>query len=147
MESNYQIKRNQRRMAAATLTENEVKIILRTLRLGEKTPRELAVDYCVGVETIRKIGRRESWAWVTEDIEADMITEAMLNSPIPEWMKKAAAESARKLQEEGLVTTGMDRLNAEVAKLTPKVDLARKVDEDLKAFAGEPPADEGGLIE
>lgn len=47
----------------STLTESDV----RAIRASRESPRHLAAFYGLGVETIRRILRRESWAWLPEE--------------------------------------------------------------------------------
>lgn len=47
----------------STLTESDV----RAIRASRESPRRLAEFYGLGVETIRRILRRESWAWLPEE--------------------------------------------------------------------------------
>jgi hypothetical protein len=41
--------------------ETQVRLIRRWLSIGEKTPREIAAETGCAVETIRRIGRRDTW--------------------------------------------------------------------------------------
>lgn len=50
----------------ATLTKEEVRHIRGMLDRKEATAAELAKSYRMSAESIRRIGRRETWAWVTE---------------------------------------------------------------------------------
>lgn len=57
------------RTGNAQLQESDVRAIR---RLGKtQSVRQLAEIYCVGMETIRKVLRRDSWKWVTEEINFD----------------------------------------------------------------------------
>lgn len=51
---------------SAKLTEDRVRQIRRDLAEG-KPAREISALLGLNVETIRRVGRRESWAWVTEE--------------------------------------------------------------------------------
>lgn len=59
-----------KRLASATLTENEVRGIKLRLSRNE-SPREIAADHQVGVETIRRIARGETWYWVDTPVDLD----------------------------------------------------------------------------
>lgn len=48
-------------MARPFFTEDQVRMIRLWLGTGEKSPKEIALETGVGVETIRRIGRRDTW--------------------------------------------------------------------------------------
>jgi hypothetical protein len=54
-------------------------------------PREIARDFHVSVETIRRIDRGDTWAWLTPEQPTDPIGEAEL--------KRLADESFARLHE------------------------------------------------
>lgn len=88
------------KLANAQLTEREVRLIRAALARGAK-PKALAELYGTGVETIRRIGRRETWAWVTDEFrpeEAEATAELAL-PPKTEETEAAAAASLARLQE------------------------------------------------
>lgn len=146
--TDFETKRRNRRTASAVLTENEVRLIKRALLRKESTPREIAQIYCVGVETIRKISRGDSWGWVIDAPGVEEREDAMMSTPMSAGMRDAAQESLQKLLNMGIpITQGEDRLQAEMAKVMPKIKLAEDAERALKELAGEPPEDEGGLIE
>lgn len=60
------------------MTEAQVRSIRQLLKEGA-TPKELGEIHQLSVETIRRIGRRESWAWVADHIPAP--TLATLDQP------------------------------------------------------------------
>lgn len=101
---------NAQRRAAASLTDEEVRRVRVQLADGDKTVRELADWHGVGHETIRKIGRRETYAWVTDvEVTRDEMKEAERAALRLSGEEKARLEaSARrvfemqeKLKEEG----------------------------------------------
>lgn len=64
-------KRKKRSLTGANvLTEFEVARIKRNLNKGMR-PGEIAHAYLVGVETIRRIARGETWDWVKPETEVD----------------------------------------------------------------------------
>ena len=90
------------RTGNAVLSDSDV----RQIRIHAKThtTRDLADIYGVGMETIRKIVRRDSWKWIAEEID--------YNAPIPALTgvdTEAAAASFARLQQrlkEGPPTEG-----------------------------------------
>jgi hypothetical protein len=55
----------------SSLSEHDVRMIRQA---GKKTPtRQLAEAYGIGVETVRKILRRETWQWVKDAMEEDVL--------------------------------------------------------------------------
>lgn len=87
------------RVSGASLTEARVRAIRKQLAEGI-SPRFLADMYDTSVETIRRVGRRESWAWVKDDIEMPLdAMEQLLSTPASPEMERAAAESERKFKE------------------------------------------------
>lgn len=66
----------------STLTESDV----RAIRASRESPRRLAEFYGLGVETIRRILRRESWAWLPEE-------------PADQGSAAASTQSAERLLE------------------------------------------------
>jgi hypothetical protein len=49
----------------STLTENDVRAIRRNA--GKSTTRQLAEAYGIGIETVRKIIRRDTWQWIPDE--------------------------------------------------------------------------------
>lgn len=91
----FEYARMRKRTAGATLTEPEVRIIKAKLQEGI-SPRALAGIYQVGIETVRRIDRGETWAWVKleEGIRtSDLIEEQMAANPPSEELKAKAAAS------------------------------------------------------
>ena len=83
------------RQANAQITENQVRVIRQMLDDGKATPRELSAIHGLSIEQIRRIGRRESWAWVSE---LPVITTEGMLPPATEEEKERVAESWAKLQ-------------------------------------------------
>jgi transposase len=80
------------RTANAVLNEAEVRVIRRNLAAGSSA-RLIAELYGLSIETIRRIGRRDTWAWVKD--------EAELDAPLPpasEEEKAKIAESLARVQ-------------------------------------------------
>lgn len=80
------------RMGNAQLNESDVRMI-RQLCVTQSV-RQLANIYCVGLETIRKIIRRDSWKWVADEIN--------FNEPVPRLTPtdvQAADASLARLQK------------------------------------------------
>lgn len=55
--------RNRQRTGAAVLTEDQVAHIKHRLFTGTP-PRSIADEYGVGIETVRRISRGDTWGWV-----------------------------------------------------------------------------------
>lgn len=89
MTSNYdQNKADTRRLTSnMVFTPAEIRLIRAKLAAREATPRELAALWGVGRETIARIGRRETYAWVSNEDPA-----------VPDTQAEVAA-SLTKLQE------------------------------------------------
>ena len=98
----------QRFAGNAKITEESVRA-LRQLA-GRHTPKELARIYGLGLETVRRILRRDTWAWV-EDIMPEL--DAVRNL---EPLTQAEAAQAQASLERVLAATGQARLGAEVEK-------------------------------
>ena len=99
------------RAPRALLTEADVR---RIRRLAPTTPtRQLADDFGIGLETVRRIVRWDTWRWVSED-----------EAPARELsLAEIEASKARFLEKMGLPSLGLTRLQAEVAKLHKGDDL------------------------
>lgn len=104
--------RDRQKKGAAALTEDEVRVIKRELEDGEDV-KELSLRYMVGVETIRRIRRGDSWWWVRAEGK---------EIPITEEIKKKAAESLERLRAMGLVTEDSP----------PKLDMYSEIAKTLK---------------
>jgi len=80
----------------SNLSEHDVRQIRRA---GKKTPtRQLAEAYGIGVETVRKILRRETWQWVTDAMEEDVLE------------RKAKESEARMMKLYGLQAEAVERV-------------------------------------
>lgn len=75
----------------AQLSEAQVLGIREMLDKGEATARELAQVHGVSAETIRRIGRRETWGWLQEGMPPP---SPLAETPLP----PATAESEAKAQ-------------------------------------------------
>ena len=78
------------RKANASLSEDEVRLIRRLGDSGEQTPRELAAFFSVGLETIRRILRRDTWSWLSQE---------PLSASADKDLEELANESAQRLLE------------------------------------------------
>ena len=76
---------------SAILSIEEVRIIREKLDSGVPAPA-LARAYGVNAETIRRIGRRETWAWLDRPTKEDVPLP-----PITQEVQQAADESAKRL--------------------------------------------------
>ena len=133
-------KRMRQRTAGAVLTEQEVARIKLNIKQGGIPLREIAQAYGVALDTIRRIARGDSWAWVLAEDEQAIMPGATAES------KQAAAESQARLMArlqaeglpiptpptpgEGLVSKLLDEANALKAKATA-------VDRQLGELLGE----------
>ena len=120
------------------ISENDVRQIR---KLADKhTTRELADIYCVGVETIRKILRRDSWKWVADEIDFDAPT-----GPLTQADREAADASAArltKLLERKVEPTGVDKLQLLAAKENERKGASDKMLDELVSIAPRSPLDE-----
>lgn len=95
------------RTGNAVLVENDIRQI--RLLARTQTVRELSDAYGVGMESIRKIIRRDSWKWVADEIDFDAAAQ-----PLTELQKQAARQSAERLQEllsaQAAEPTGLEKL-------------------------------------
>ena len=80
------------RTGNAQLNESDVRMIRRLA--GTQSVRELAEIYCVGMETVRKVIRRDSWKWLAEEIDFDAPA-----SPPTDAERLAADASFQRLQK------------------------------------------------
>jgi len=109
--------KNQSRTGNAALTETDVRQIRR--QADTTSTRDLAEIYCVGMETIRKIVRRDSWKWVTEEIEFDAPI-----APLTDVERAAADASAArvlKMLDQPTEATGLAKLQELAGKEVEKV--------------------------
>ncbi len=81
-----------RRRAAAVFSDEEVRQIRAALSSGQ-TRKELARLYGVGVETIAKLARGDTYGWVDGSVQGEVGQQA------PFMTEEEKAESMRKLQE------------------------------------------------
>ena len=66
-ENQYGDSLNRQRKSNTGLIEAEVRHIRKLLVEG-MSPREIAQAYNVGLETIRRIDRRDTWAWLDQEV-------------------------------------------------------------------------------
>lgn len=102
----------------AKLTEELVRNIRYLLDTGQNTPKELSAIYGLGTEQVRRIGRRECWAWVTD-------SAIPIDSP---EMTSAAGDSLKRL----LALQGREKDAEQVKILLPETaaeKMARAVRE------------------
>ena len=81
-----------RRRAAAVFSDEEVRQIRAALSSGQ-TRKELARLYGVGVETIARLARGDTYGWV------DGSSQGEVGQQIPFMTEEEREESLRKLQE------------------------------------------------
>lgn len=124
--------RSRQRLAGAALTEREVAGIKTRLQQGH-LPRAIADDYGVATESIRRIGRGETWAWVeASEFQTSPLTSILPPEELSPEQQAQIAESAQRLLE---LQTAID---------TP-LDIAAIMRERAeKAKAADPPAEEAG---
>lgn len=94
----------------AKITEESVRALRRLSTTH--TPKELAKIYRIGLETVRRILRRDTWAWV-EDIMPAGLGE--MDTPV-EPLTPAEQQAADASLARVLAATGMGKLAAETAK-------------------------------
>lgn len=117
----------------ATLTLKEVRHIRMLLDTGQARAPEIARMYLMNTESVRRIGRRETWAWVPEVPElksSDALTDAAaaslarvqasLGLPVTEAVVRPPEES---------VMQKMARISAEIRAKNERGD---KLIDELK---------------
>lgn len=92
------------------------------------TTRDLSEAYNVGMETIRKIVRRDSWKWVADLIPLDM----PLSTPSP-LEYEAATASAQRVQEHmakaASEPTAVEKLNKTLqTAVAPGLDVLKELE-------------------
>jgi hypothetical protein len=113
----FQQARAIKRTAGAILTEAEVRVIKR--ELARSVPaRTLSQIYMVGLETIRRIARGDTWAWVGEEPETDINASLPDLPPEHEARMKAAQQELLRLHrlEQVPQRAGLERLEREIEK-------------------------------
>lgn len=76
---------------SSILKEDDVRKIKARLAVGD-SPREIAKDYLVGAETIRRINRGETWAWLTPE-------QPTQDAEGERKIEEAAAASQKRLED------------------------------------------------
>ena len=99
-ENQYGDSLNRQRKSNTGLIEAEVRHIRKLLVEG-MSPREIAQAYNVGLETIRRIDRRDTWAWLDQEVPPK------LPSTSPE-ADQAAQDSLTRLLALGVPITKVD---------------------------------------
>lgn len=125
--------RQLKRLGSATLTEAEVRIIKQKLAEG-MSPRELAEVYQVCLETVRRIRRGDSWAWVQGEAPSE---EPALAPLTPELEAKIAASQAEMMKRFGLqVPERTVETEAGIERLAREVQRAQEPDRLLDELEG-----------
>jgi len=81
------------RVSNAAVTEAQVRSIRKLLEEGASA-RELSEIHQLSVETIRRIGRRETWAWIEDEIPMPLVETL---PPLGAGEKKEADEILQRL--------------------------------------------------
>ena len=116
------------RMGNAQLNESDVRMI-RQLGVTQSV-RQLAEIYCVGMETVRKILRRDSWKWVSDEINFDEPVARL--TPVERMAADASLERLQKLLlKEPVEAPGHAKLAQMLAQEKKKVVV---VDQHLDAL-------------
>ena len=118
-------KRKRMRMGNSTLTEQDVRDIRRRLARGESNPRMEARFHGVGLETIKRIERRDTWDWLKDEVnplaqeeEKKMLQESA--SRMFAMQEAIAAEKAQGAKADAMVQE-MTELEKAAAALGVKV--------------------------
>lgn len=98
-----QHERMRQRMGNAQLTEDEVRAIRRLAHVH--SAREIAKLYGLGAETIRRLLRGETWAWV-KDTPLDMPLSEVSAPPLTDTERVAADAMLQRV----LKKTGLEKL-------------------------------------
>lgn len=107
------------RMTNAKVQEADVRRMRRLHVAGQASPRQLALEYGLATETVRKILRYETFAWVGEEGPGGVEP-----ARLPATAEPDPARFLARLQAEGLAVgdaptgEGLARLQAEATKLT-----------------------------
>jgi hypothetical protein len=116
------------RIGNAQLNESDVRMI-RQLGVTQSV-RQLAEIYCVGMETVRKILRRDSWKWVSDEINFDEPVARL--TPVERMAADASLERLQKLLlKEPVEAPGHAKLAQVLAQEQGKVTA---VDQHLDAL-------------
>lgn len=100
--------RQRQRLANSGFTEVQVQRIRELARNGSSV-KELAQAYLCGLETIRRLLRRETFAWVSDDLA--------VAAAVPLTQKETAeADAILARIQASLAPAGQSRLQAEAAK-------------------------------
>lgn len=116
------------RMTNAKVQEADVRRMRRLHAAGQATPRQLALEHGLATETVRKILRYETFAWVGEEGPGGVPPASLPATP----SEPDPARFLARLQAEGIeVPTGegLARLQAEATKLTRGDVLAAELDD------------------
>lgn len=120
-------------MGNSGFTEEEVRVIKRELKRGI-SPRELAGIYLCGLETIRKIGRGDTFAWVEEEDGREELAAAAARIPNKELDEKAQESLKRLLAMGAPIMKGeepsaLDKMNQEIREIR---DREEELDKFIK---------------
>lgn len=128
MKRTFEAKRRQQ-TGNASFSEEVVRKI-RKLHEGGHSPREIAEVYLVGIETIRKLLRGETYGWVTEAERAEGIAEGIMGIP-DEVVDKEGLEILERLKQKGLIR-GVE--GSAAARMNREVKEVRDREEELDKF-------------
>ena len=98
------------RRGNAGFTDEEVRHIRKLLDSGTMSARQLAAAYQKGVETIRRIGRRETFGWLVEEPDLSVTASPEMQKRIEGSLEKMN----RLLREENDIKA---KQNEELGKL------------------------------
>jgi hypothetical protein len=116
--------RDRQRTGNAVLTEGAVARIKGELLQG-RSPRSLAEASGVGIETIRRISRGETWAWVAPALGAAFTPER--STPLE---SEAEASAARFLSAHSSLVEAISEEKAKTSEIDSMLDQLKKGDSD-----------------
>lgn len=127
----------QQRHFSGTLQEHEVARIKKLLQAGDHSRRDIAHAYEVGLETIARIARGDTWAWVLPEGQEEQQAEIAaalpaqgLQSEADRILARLAAKGLLQAETEAAAQNwGLERLQAEASKLA---EPARSLEEFMK---------------
>lgn len=124
------MERKDLRNGNAKLDEEDVRHIRWLLRTGQASPREIAKARGLAVETVRRIERRETWGWLSDETTAPPASGA--EESLARVLAGLAEQPAETREPVARVESAVERMARTAAEIREREGRGDKLLDELK---------------